>query len=69
MALVALIVGGNIWGIVGMIIFVPFVGILKCIFDEVEDLRPYGYLLGNTIEYENYTAGGNVQEQNEENSD
>ncbi len=69
MALVALIVGGNIWGIVGMIIFVPFVGILKCIFDEVEDLRPYGYLLGNTIEYEHYTAGGNDQEQNEENSD
>lgn len=51
MALVALIIGGHIWGIVGMIIFVPFVGILKCIFDEVEDLRPYGYLLGNTIQY------------------
>lgn len=52
MALIALIVGGQIWGIVGMIIFVPFVGILKCIFDEVEGLRPYGYLLGNKIKYE-----------------
>lgn len=51
MALIALIIGGHVWGIVGMIIFVPFVGILKCVFDEVEGLRPYGYLLGNTIEY------------------
>ena len=56
MALVALIIGGQIWGIVGMIIFVPFVGILKCIFDEVEDLRPYGYLLGNTVEYKSTAA-------------
>lgn len=52
MALIALLIGGQIWGIVGMIIFVPFVGILKCIFDEVDALRPYGYLLGNTVQYE-----------------
>ena len=50
-ALLALIIGGEVWGISGMIIFVPFVGILRCIFDEVEGLRPYGYLLGNKIEY------------------
>lgn len=51
MALIALLIGGQVWGIVGMIIFVPFVGILKCIFDEVDGLRPYGYLLGNKVDY------------------
>lgn len=51
MAIIALLIGGELWGIVGMIISVPFLGILKCIFDEVDELKPYGYLLGNTIEY------------------
>ena len=52
MALLALIIGGEIWGISGMILFVPFLGILRCILVEVEELRPYGYLLGNNISYE-----------------
>ena len=58
MALIALLIGGQVWGIVGMIIFVPFVGILKCIFDEVEGLRPYGYLLGNKIDYQESLKSG-----------
>jgi len=52
MALLALIIGGEIWGISGMILFVPFLGILRCVLVEVEELRPYGYLLGNNIRYE-----------------
>lgn len=48
MALVALMIGGQLWGISGMILFVPFLGILKCVFDQVEGLKPYGYLFGNT---------------------
>lgn len=52
MALLALIIGGQVWGISGMILFVPVLGILRCIFMEVEELRPYGYLLGNKIEEE-----------------
>lgn len=51
MALIALIIGGGIWGIAGMILFVPYVGILKCILDEIEPLKPYGYLLGNKVKY------------------
>ena len=52
MALVALIIGGELWGISGMILFVPFLGILRCVFDEIEELRPYGYLFGSKAEYE-----------------
>lgn len=50
MALLALIIGGQLWGISGMILSVPFLGILRCIFMEVESLRPYGYLLGSGYE-------------------
>ncbi len=50
-AFIALIIGGEVWGISGMILFVPFLGIMRCVFDEVHELRPYAYLLGNKIEY------------------
>ncbi|WP_440999454.1 AI-2E family transporter [Fodinibius sp. SL11] len=52
MALIALIIGGQLWGISGMILFVPLLGILKCVFDQVDGLKPYGYLLGNRTEYQ-----------------
>ena len=58
MALLALIIGGNLWGISGMILFVPFLGILKCIFDQVEELQPYGYLFGNHAEYQSTITEG-----------
>lgn len=51
-AIIALIVGGEIWGVAGMILFVPLIGILRVIFSEIQDLKPYGYLLGNTKGYE-----------------
>ncbi|WP_018128505.1 AI-2E family transporter [Balneola vulgaris] len=52
MAMLALIVGGELWGISGMILFVPLIGILRVIFEQVDGLKPYGYLLGNRIEYD-----------------
>lgn len=45
-AIVALLVGGAIWGIAGMIMFVPFAAMLKVVFDHIEGLQPYGVLLG-----------------------
>jgi len=56
MAMLALIVGGEVWGISGMILFVPFIGILRVIFEEIPELKPYGYLLGNRIEYDSVTT-------------
>lgn len=46
MAILALVVGGAVWGIVGMIIAIPLLGVLKVVLDNVEALRPYGFLLG-----------------------
>ena len=51
MAILALIIGGELWGISGMILFVPLIGILRVVFEQIEALKPYGYLLGNRIEY------------------
>jgi predicted PurR-regulated permease PerM len=40
-------VGGEaIWGVPGMVLVIPILGITKIIFDHVEPLKPYGFLLG-----------------------
>lgn len=44
--LIALIIGGLIWGVAGMMLFIPFLGMLKVVFDNIQSLQPYGYLLG-----------------------
>jgi predicted PurR-regulated permease PerM len=44
--IIAILVGGQIWGLLGMILFIPGLAILKIICDEVDGLQPYGFLLG-----------------------
>ena len=43
--LVAVIAGGIIWGVAGMLLFIPFVAILKIISDHIEEWRPINLLL------------------------
>ncbi|PKV66325.1 AI-2E family transporter [Pontibacter ramchanderi] len=45
--LLAIVAGGILWGASGMILFVPFVAILKLIADKHEELRPVSLLLGS----------------------
>lgn len=45
-SLVALFVGGVIWGVSGMVLFLPFVAILKVIADNVEKWKPLATFLG-----------------------
>lgn len=45
-AIIVLIIGEMVWGLGGMVIAIPLTGIAKIVFDNVEELRPYGYLLG-----------------------
>jgi predicted PurR-regulated permease PerM len=42
-----IICGGYVWGVAGMILFVPLLGMAKIYFDHSERLRPYGALLGD----------------------
>lgn len=44
--ILVIIVGEMIWGIPGMILAIPILGIIKIICDHIESLKPYGFLIG-----------------------
>lgn len=44
--ILAIFVGNLVWGVAGMIVFIPLTAMLKQTFDEVDSLKPYGYLMG-----------------------
>ncbi len=44
--IIAVLLGGIIWGIAGMILFVPILATIKIISNHSKDLRPFGALLG-----------------------
>ncbi|MGZ3836922.1 MAG: AI-2E family transporter [Flavisolibacter sp.] len=48
-SIVVVLLGGLLWGIPGMFLSIPFIGVLKIIFDRVEDLKPWGHLLGDEV--------------------
>ncbi|MGB0177043.1 MAG: AI-2E family transporter [Owenweeksia sp.] len=43
---IVVVLGGAVWGIVGMIIFIPLVGIIKIVCDRIPVLHSVGYMLG-----------------------
>jgi len=44
--ILVIIVGELVWGIPGMILAIPLLGILKIICDHIPSLQPYGFLIG-----------------------
>lgn len=48
-SIIAVLVGGTLWGIPGMFLSIPLTAILKVICDHIDGLKPWGYLLGKTI--------------------
>jgi predicted PurR-regulated permease PerM len=38
--------GELVWGIPGIILAIPLTAMLKIVYDHVESLKPYGFLLG-----------------------
>lgn len=45
--IIAIIIGGAVWGIAGMILFVPLFAVCKILFDYTTNLKPIGFLIGN----------------------
>lgn len=45
----AILIGGWVWGISGMVLFIPLVGVLKITLEKNKDLNAYGFLLGDEI--------------------
>jgi predicted PurR-regulated permease PerM len=43
---IGLLIGGAIWGVVGMILIIPSIAILKKLFELSPDTQPYAYLFG-----------------------
>lgn len=54
--IVALVVGEILWGIPGIVLAIPLTAILKIICDQIEPLKPYGFLIGE-IETNRPTPG------------
>lgn len=48
-SIVIVLMGGALWGISGMFLSIPFIGLLKIVFDRVPELKPWGKLLGDEI--------------------
>lgn len=46
-AILSLIIGAVVWGIAGMILFLPFAAMFKIVCEEYEDLKPVAVLIGN----------------------
>ncbi|MEL1244710.1 AI-2E family transporter [Flavobacterium sp. DGU11] len=43
---IGLLIGGYIWGVMGMILIIPSIAILKKLFELSPDTQPYAYLFG-----------------------
>jgi len=48
-SIIAVVTFGSLWGISGMLIAIPLTAIAKLIFDHIEPLQPWGFLLGDTM--------------------
>lgn len=46
-SIVGVITGGAIAGVAGMFLAIPFLAIIKVIFDRIESMSPWGYLIGD----------------------
>ena len=47
---IGLLIGGTIWGVMGMILIIPTIAILKKLFELSPDTEPYAYLFGEEDE-------------------
>ena len=58
-SIVFVLLGNAAWGIPGMFLSIPFAGILKIIFDRIDELKPWGRLLGDEIPVRTRVAWSN----------
>ena len=48
-SIIVVLVGNALWGIPGMFLSIPLLAIIKVIFDHIETMKPWGFLLGDTM--------------------
>jgi len=45
--IMTIVLGEMVWGVAGMVLAIPLLGIVKIVCDSIPDLEPYGFLIGN----------------------
>lgn len=48
-AILSLLIGASVWGIAGMVLFLPFAAMLKVICEEFDQLKPIAMLISDDI--------------------
>ena len=48
-SIIVVLAGNALWGIPGMFLSIPLLAIIKVVFDHIEPLKPWGFLLGDTM--------------------
>ena len=48
-SIIVVLAGNALWGISGMFLSIPLLAIVKLFFDNIESLKPWGFLLGDTM--------------------
>lgn len=48
-SILIVLLGGTLWGVSGMFLSIPIVAVLKIIFDRIDELKPWGKLLGDKM--------------------
>ena len=48
-SVIVVLIGGALWGVPGMFLSIPVIGVVKIVFDRIAPLKPYGYLLGDSL--------------------
>ncbi len=48
-SIIVVFAGNALWGISGMFLSIPLLAIIKLIFDHIDALKPWGFLLGDTM--------------------
>jgi predicted PurR-regulated permease PerM len=61
LSVVAVLLGGAVWGLAGMFLSIPFIGVLKIIFDRIPEMQPWGRLLGDKVEARKVARRGQLK--------
>jgi predicted PurR-regulated permease PerM len=48
-SIIVVLVGNLLWGVSGMFLSIPLLAIIKLVFDHIESLKPWGFLLGDSM--------------------
>lgn len=48
-SILVVLIGGALWGVAGMFLSIPLIAIVKVVFDRIEELKPFGFLLGDDM--------------------